>query len=39
VCVWWEAPTGTGSSRWRDSVVPVLAAGLAQRYDLGRPSV
>ncbi len=35
---WKEPPTGTGSSRWRDPSVPVLAAGLAQRYGpLGVP--
>jgi hypothetical protein len=26
---WKEPPTGTGSSRWRDPAVPVLASGLA----------
>jgi hypothetical protein len=39
---WKEPPSGTGSSRWRDPAVPVLAAGLAQRYGplvgLSRPS-
>ena len=38
---WKEPPTGTGSSRWRGPAVPVLAAGLAQRYGplvgLNRP--
>ena len=39
---WKESPTGTGSSRWRDPAVPVLATGLAQRYGplvgLSRPN-
>ena len=39
---WKDTPSGTGSSHWRDPAVPVLAAGLSQRFGplvgLSQPS-